>query len=348
MSIPGLEIPLLTLLFLGMCIGVLSGFTGVGGGFFITPALIVLGMPADHAVATSLFWVFFNSLASTLIHRNHGNSDIKLGIAIALPALFGVEAGIQLSLYLRELGLADVAILLVSIVFMAFIGAYTIYESLKRKSYLDQMGDERHKVAYQPTALARKLQGTRLLPLVHFKQSGVTISLWIILFLGFLIGTVTGFLGTGGGIIYVPAFIYLLGMPSVLAVGSSTLPIVLSSLYGGSRYLLSGEAVVPIALVILCTSIPGVLFGVSVTQYIRGVTIRMVLGMTMMIVCAGSAFKLGYLVYDETMPILQSIAYHITLWGMLLAMTSVVLLKFISMRYRMGKRIPTWTVSLFR
>jgi len=66
-SIPGLEIPVITLLLLGFCIGVLSGFTGVGGGFLVTPALIVMGVPVTLAVGTSLFWVFFNSMAGAII-----------------------------------------------------------------------------------------------------------------------------------------------------------------------------------------------------------------------------------------------------------------------------------------
>lgn len=347
-NIPGLELHVITLLLLGLSIGVLSGFTGVGGGFFVTPALIVMGLPVPLAVGTSLFWVFFNSLAGSIIHRNHGNSDIKLGIYIALPSLLGVEAGIQLALYMRTLGVQDVAILSVSIGLMTFIGVYTIIESLKRKDYLDQIGEERHLVSYSPTASARKLQGIQLPPLVHFNRSGITVSLWIILILDFLIGMSTGFVGTGGGFIVVPALVYLMGIPAVLAVGTSTMPVVLSSLYGAGRYLLSGDVVIVVALVILSTSIPGVLYGASVMKYVRGVAIRMVLGMTILIVSAGAILKLGWFVFDETLPILQSLANIVTIGGMLFSMVTVVLLKSVSRRYRMGKRIPLWSESLFQ
>jgi uncharacterized membrane protein YfcA len=347
-NIPGLEIPVITLLLLGLSIGVLSGFTGVGGGFFVTPALIVMGLPVTLAVGTSLFWVFFNSLAGFIIHRNQGNSDIKMGIYIALSSLIGVEVGIQLAFYMHTLGVQDVAILSVSIGLMTFIGAYTIIESLKRKDYLDQIGAERHLVSYLPTASANKLRAIQLPPLVHFNRSGVTVSLWIILILGFLIGVSTGFIGTGGGFIIVPALVYLMGIPAVLAVGTSTMPVILSSLYGGGRYLLSGNVVIPVALVILSTSIPGVIYGASVTKYVRGVTIRMVLGMTILIVSAGAILKLGWFVFDKALPLLQSLANIVTIGGMLFSMGSVVLLKSISKRYRMGKRIPLWSESLFQ
>ncbi len=320
----------------------------MGGGFIVTPALIVMGMPVNLAVGTSLFWVFFNSLMAAIIHRKHGNSDSKLGISIAIPSLIGVEAGIQLALYIHKLGVQDVAILSVSILLMIFIGAYTIIESLKRKAYLDQIGEERHLVSYQPTAFARKMRGIHIPPLVHFNRCGLTLSLWSILVLGFLIGVTTGFIGTGGGFIIMPGFVYLLGIPAVLAVGTSTVPIMLSSFYGGARYLLSGNVVIPIALVILSASLPGVFYGASVTKYVRGVTVRMVLGMTIMIVCAGSIFKLTWIVLDEEIPLLHIMANIITFGGMFLMLSSIVILNGIARKHKMGKRIPRWSESLFQ
>jgi hypothetical protein len=344
----GLEIHIAELLLLGLSIGVLSGFTGVGGGFIVTPALIVIGIPVNLAVGTSLVWVFFNSLTGAIIHRNYGNSDIELGIVMALPSLMGVEAGIQLALYMHKVGVQDVAILSVSILLMIFIGSYTIIESLKRKAYLDQIGEERYLVSYQPTSFARRLKEIHIPPMVHFNRSGITISLWIILVLGFLVGVTTGFIGTGGGFIIMPAFVYLMGIPAVLAVGTSTVPIMVSSLYGGARYFLSGNVIIPIALVILSASLPGVFYGASVTKYVRGVTVRMVLGMTIMIVCGGSIFKLAWIILDEAIPLLHMLANIITYGGLFLVLSSIVILNRFSRQYKMGKRIPRWSESLFQ
>jgi hypothetical protein len=347
-SISNLEIPTVSLLLLGLSIGILSGFTGVGGGFFVTPALIVVGMPVNLAVGTSLFWVFINSLVGYFIHRNHGNSDFKLAGGIVLPALFGVEAGIQITHYLRNMGFQDVMILAVSILLMTFIGAYTMRESLRRINYLDKLGEEHHTVSYQPTALARELQAINIPPIFHFKRSGVSISLWIILLLGFIIGVMTGFIGTGGGVIIVPALVYLMGVPVALAVGNSALPVMLSSLYGSTRYLLSGDVVIPVALVILCASIPGVFYGASLIRHVRGVAIRMVLGITILLVCAGAAFKLVGLLVEKLHPIMHTIANVVTLFGMLFTVALVIIIKYISSRYRTGKPIPLWAKTLLQ
>lgn len=346
--IPGLEISIITLLLLGFSVGVLSGFTGVGGGFVVTPALIVMGMPVNLAVGTSLFWIFLNSLAGAIIHRNLGNTDVKLGIYLALPSLFGVEAGVRLADRMHDMGVQDVAILSVSIVLMLFIGIYTLFESMQRKAHLDRSGDDPVLLSHQPVASARNLQGIKLPPMIHFKRSGVTISLWIILVLGFFIGVMTGLIGTGGGFIIVPAMTYLMGIPAMVAVGSSTVQVLLSSFYGGIRYLVSGSLVIPIALAILLTSIPGVIFGASVTKYVRGVTVRFVLGMAIVIVCIGSMLKLYWLVSAKTFPALQILANIVTFGGMVLLVVALIILKSLARRYKMGKQIPRQVESYFK
>jgi uncharacterized protein len=346
--IPGVEINLAALLFLGLSVGVLSGFTGVGGGFIMTPALIVMGMPVELAVGTSLCWVFLNSIAGSIVHRNHGNADLKLGFGMALPSLLGVEAGARLADQARSAGIGDVAILSVSILLMVFIGTFTLVESIKWKNYFDRIGQARSNVSRQPTMLARILQEIKLPPFLHFKRSGITVSAWVILLLGFLIGIITGFLGIGGGFVIVPALVYLLGISSLLAVGTSTFQIVLSSLYGGMRYFLNGDVVIPIALAILSTSIPGVLLGASVTKFVRGVAVRIVLGITIVFICIGTIFKLGWLLLDKTIGSLEISANIAILAGMIFSVFMVLGLKLITRRYGMGKRVPYIFESLFR
>jgi uncharacterized membrane protein YfcA len=345
--IPGVEISLAALLFLGLSVGVLSGFTGVGGGFIVTPVLIVMGMPVELAVGTSLCWVFLNSIAGSIIHRNHGNSDMKLGFVMALPSILGVEVGVRLADLARSAEVQDVAILSVSILLMVFIGAYTLAESLSRKKDLDRIGKARSDGSHQPTLLARRFVAIKLPPVLQFKRSGLSISAWAIFFLGFILGVITGFLGIGGGFVIVPALVYLLGLSSLLAVGTSTFQIVLSSFYGGLRYFLNGDVVIPVALAILSTSIPGVILGASVTKFVRGVAVRIVLGIMIVIVCIGSIFKLSWLISDKTISSLEFMANIIILAGMLFLVVVVLSLKWIARRYRMRKRIPRIFEALF-
>ena len=78
----GVEISLVLLLLLGLMVGVLSGFFGVGGGFLITGGLLVFGVPAPFAVGTGLTLIMGSSIINTLKHRHLGNVDFKLGLIL--------------------------------------------------------------------------------------------------------------------------------------------------------------------------------------------------------------------------------------------------------------------------
>jgi uncharacterized membrane protein YfcA len=93
---PGVEINLFLLALIGLGAGILSGFTGVGGAFVITPALIVLGFPANFAVGTSLAWVLGNAIIGAFRHRKLGNVDVKLGLVFLVATIGGVEVGVRI------------------------------------------------------------------------------------------------------------------------------------------------------------------------------------------------------------------------------------------------------------
>lgn len=82
---------------LGAVIGLLSGLFGVGGGFLLVPALVlIINMPMKIAVGTSLFVIIFSSIIGTASHYMLGNVDFSL-----LPGLLvGGTIGIKLGVYI--------------------------------------------------------------------------------------------------------------------------------------------------------------------------------------------------------------------------------------------------------
>jgi uncharacterized membrane protein YfcA len=73
----------------GAGVGVLTGILGVGGGFLIVPALVMLvGLPMFQAVGTSLIIIAANSLAGLLGHLDQGWFDLGL-TAVFVTAGFG-------------------------------------------------------------------------------------------------------------------------------------------------------------------------------------------------------------------------------------------------------------------
>lgn len=72
----------------GLAVGFLTGFLGVGGGFVIVPALVlVLELPMPAAVGTSLVIIAINSLAALLARSGHDHVDWATTVPFALAAM---------------------------------------------------------------------------------------------------------------------------------------------------------------------------------------------------------------------------------------------------------------------
>jgi uncharacterized membrane protein YfcA len=81
----------------GVGVGLLTGILGVGGGFLIVPALVMLvGLPMQMAVGTSLIVIAMNSLAGFLGHAGDGSFDATLTVIFTAAGLAGTFAGASL------------------------------------------------------------------------------------------------------------------------------------------------------------------------------------------------------------------------------------------------------------
>ncbi len=82
----------------GAAVGLVTGILGVGGGFLIVPALVMLvGMPMHHAVGTSLVVIAMNSLAGFLGHLSGVTLDMPLVTAFIVAGIIGTFAGARLN-----------------------------------------------------------------------------------------------------------------------------------------------------------------------------------------------------------------------------------------------------------
>ncbi len=98
----------------GLGVGFLTGFFGVGGGFLIVPALVVvLGLPMHLAVGTSLLAIALNALWGLLGSLRFGALDLGLTLLFAIGGLVGVMAGGRLAHRLPERTLRSAFALLI-------------------------------------------------------------------------------------------------------------------------------------------------------------------------------------------------------------------------------------------
>lgn len=82
----------------GGLVGILTGILGVGGGFLIVPALVMLvGLPMQVAVGTSLIVIVMNSAAGLLGHLGGESINFLLIMIFTLAGLAGTFTGARLS-----------------------------------------------------------------------------------------------------------------------------------------------------------------------------------------------------------------------------------------------------------
>lgn len=348
--LPGSEINLYLLIFLSLASGVISGFVGVGGGFIMTPALIILGFPAHYAVGTSLLWVTANSIVGTLRHRRLGNVDIKLSIVTIVFMICGFEAGIRALTAAKDAGLADAAVLIVALCVMLTIGSLTFWESVHTKSRLDRILKEHDssQTNIDAASLASLVSRIRIPPVIYFPKSNVRISLWVLMVIGLLVGTLGGFIGIGGGFVMVPSMVYLFGVPSFIAVGTSLCQVILPSAFATIRYAMEGSVIFYAALIMICGSSIGVYFGALLTKYLREISMRFILASTIFIAILGSILKLIIVIAGSESPCLHNGMVAVTFGGLALVLCMLVGLFIAATRHRKGKYIPAWTESLVR
>ena len=87
----------------GLVAGVLAGLFGVGGGILFVPTLtLVLGLTQIHAEASSLLAILPTAAAGAWQQRRYGNVRWRTALFLALGAIAGVEAGVQIAEALPE------------------------------------------------------------------------------------------------------------------------------------------------------------------------------------------------------------------------------------------------------
>lgn len=259
----------------GFLVGILGGFFGVGGGFIAGPMMFWTGVPMNFVVGTDLAHMTGKSIVAARRHRSLGHVDIKLGAFMVLGTILGVEAGAQIIEILQAAGNIDFVIGVIYVVILIGISVFTAWESITalRIVRTDQI-DIQEAVGFE--GLARRIQAINLPPMVSFPVSGIeSISLWMILFVGFLTGTLAGMLGVGGGFIRMPMLVYVLGIPTHVAVGTDLFEIIFSSGFGTITHALKGNVDILMALVMHTGAAIGAQIGATATRLFAGPRIRL-------------------------------------------------------------------------
>ncbi|MEP6769178.1 MAG: sulfite exporter TauE/SafE family protein, partial [Acidobacteriota bacterium] len=265
---------------IGLVVGVLGGFFGVGGSFLAGPALYSLGLPMNFVVGTDLAHIMGKSVVAAKKHRALGNVDLKLGLIMVGGTIVGVELGAQLVQVLKRLNLTDIVLGGVFSTILIILSLFMAWESIGALRMRRLIATGRIKTIKRDrihfTALVKRVQALRLPPYVSLPASGIAkISLWPILAVGLAGGFFSGLLGGGAGYIRMPSLVYVLGVPTHVAIGTDLFEIIISAGYGTVSHAIKGNVDILIALVMHTGAAVGAQIGAAATEKFHGPWIRL-------------------------------------------------------------------------
>ena len=284
LPIAEISVNLFVLLGLGGVVGFLSGVFGVGGGFLMTPLLILLGISPAVAVGTQASQILASSFSGVLAHMRRGNVDVRMGLVLVIGGMLGSVIGIWLFGVLRRLGQIDLSISLAYVLFLGTVGVLMLVESVRAWFRMRTRRDtftKRHRHLW--------LHG---LPLkLRFHKSRLYISSLMPFGLGVFAGILVAIMGVGGGFLMVPAMIYLLGMPTQMVVGTSLFQISFVTAVTTFLHAANTQTVdVVLALALIVGGVIGAQLGSSAGARLRAEQLRLLLALIVLAVCV----KLGY------------------------------------------------------
>jgi hypothetical protein len=265
---------------LGILVGLLSGIFGVGGGFLMTPLLIMIGIPPTVAAASDSNQIVGASTSGTLAHYRLGNVDFKMGLLLLIGGVTGGTVGVQIIKILRQVGNADFLIKITYVLMLGFVGSYMFFESLQtmRKSKTE------HKLAVAKESKYAQLVA-KLPWQTNFATSGVRLSVLMPLGLGVFVGILAAIMGVGGGFIMVPVMVYLLRMPMHVVVGTSLFQILFTCVDVTVMQAYSNHTVdFVLALLLLLGSTLGAQFGAKISKKLGGEQLKILLASIVLLV----------------------------------------------------------------
>ena len=313
-----LDVMNITYLFIvGFVGGLVSGFIGSGGAFVLTPAMMSLGVPGLIAVASNMCHKFPKALIGAIKRAKYGQVDVKLGIVLGISAEAGVLYGAHIQENIKKSFGDAGSNLYVSVAFvviLAVVGGFVLRDAWK--TYRSGNINEEEKA----TKLAKWVQSINIPgTMVYFKSLNAKISVLFTIPLGFATGMLAATIAVGG-FIGVPAMIYVLGAPSLMASATELVTAFVMGLGGSFKYAMSGLVDIRLAMIILAGSLFGIQLGAIGTTYVKPFMIKMVMGVIMVIVLFSRALmvpvylsQLGLIhtLADSTVKILKTTSFAI-------------------------------------
>jgi uncharacterized membrane protein YfcA len=261
-------------------VGFLSGLFGVGGGFLLTPLMMMVGIPPAVAAASDSCQIVAAASSGAFAHWRLGNVDFKMGLIMLAGGIVGGTIGVQFVKVLRAMGNFEFVMKVVYVFMLGLVGGAMFFESLRtiRRS----RNPEACMLAPSEPKMGKLFAKMPLK--MNFARSGLTTSAIFPFSIGTIVGIMAALLGVGGGFIMVPAMIYIIGMPTIVAIGTDLFQIVLTSANVTLQQAFVNKTVdLLLALILLAGSTIGAQFGATFGRKLKGEQIRILLAVIVLV-----------------------------------------------------------------
>ncbi|MCB2410682.1 sulfite exporter TauE/SafE family protein [Hymenobacter lucidus] len=242
-------------IFIGLSLGIMGG----GGSILTVPVLVYLmGVSPVLSTAYSLFVVGSTSVVGAWGYFRKGLVSLKTALVFLIPSLLAVFAVRKLLMpaiphQLFTLGhvvFTKDLLVLVAFAVLMVVAAVSMIRSKQAEEVLDEELHHPHAFNYP-----------------------------LILGIGLVVGTLTGFVGAGGGFLIIPALVLGARLPMKLAVGTSLAIIALNSLIGFSGDLSAGTPIAWTFLAgFLAFALGGIMLGTYLARFIPGAKLKPAFG----------------------------------------------------------------------
>jgi len=251
---------IISLIIFGVLAGVLGGFLGTGGCVIMLPALYFLyNYDLPIAIGTTITAVIITATSGSIAHIRIKNVDYRTVAVVASSGGLGAVVGSLVFQYLTtELSILKMVL---GLAFL-YVSIRMIYEGLLRGRRVEKTGNV--------------VPGTTLVKTL----------------IGFGIGTLTGIVGLGGGYALVPSFIYLLGSPVKIAVGTSLLSFISMAAISGGFKIVQGIVDVVAALSLGAGTAVGAQIGARLVPKVPAWLIKLIFGIVFLYVSLKFVFSI--------------------------------------------------------
>ena len=235
----------------------LGTIIGAGGGLVFVP-LFMYWFPEwspSMIVGTSLFSVMCNAVSGSIAYIKQKKVLISAAIVFSLATLPGAILGAQMSGWFSGKG------------FMLCASGLIGFKNFRKGE--------------------RKEESLTLDQLTYSKPIGISIS--------FFVGFISSIFGIGGGLIHVPALIYLMGFPTHMATATSQSILAVSTMIGVITHLLENHIVFSIAIPTSIGAIFGAQVGARIAKRLKAKSILALMSVAVFALAVRLILKSGIL-----------------------------------------------------